>query len=162
MAAVIRPARAEDAGAVAALFNAINSLDGAPPPVTMTASHVVQHLLGADAWSILRVAEIDGIIAGFITASPAYDSGRAAGCFIIVDLYVRPDHRRRGIARALMAAMAAQGRRMGAGCLWWGVDDGDDEATAFYLALGSEVEDHFTGRILVGAPFDTLAAEAEP
>ncbi len=158
---MIRSARAEDAREVAALCNAINSLDGSPPLVTMTAAHVVQHLLGPSPWSVLRVAEIDGVVAGFITASPAYDSARAAGCYIIVDLYVRPDYRRRGIARALMAAIAAEGRRQGAGCLWWGVDDGDDEASAFYTALGAAVEEHFTGRILVGVPFDTLAAEAE-
>ena len=158
---MIRAARGEDAGQVAALFNAINSLDGTPPPVAMTAAHVTQHLLGPDPWSLLRVAEADGVIAGFITASPAYDSERAAGCFIIVDLYVRPDFRRRGIARALMAAIAAEGRRRGAGCLWWGVDDGDEEATAFYIAIGAGVEDHFTGRILIGAAYDTLAAEAE-
>jgi GNAT superfamily N-acetyltransferase len=158
---MIRPARHEDADQVAALFNAINSLDGTPPPVTMTAAHVGQHLLGPHPWSLLRVAEIEDVIAGFITASPAYDSERAAGCYIVVDLYVRPDFRRRGIARALMAALAAEGRRNGAGCLWWGVDDGDDEATAFYISLGATVEDHFEGRILVGAAFDTLAAEAE-
>lgn len=159
---MIRPARIEDAAQVAALFNAINSLGNAPPPVTMTAAHVVQHLLGPNPWSLLRVAEAEGVIAGFITASPAYDSERAAGCYIVVDLYVRPDFRRRGIARALMAAMAAEGQRHGAGCLWWGVDDGDDEATAFYISLGATVEDHFEGRILVGTAYATLAAEAKP
>ncbi|MBR0652859.1 GNAT family N-acetyltransferase [Roseomonas terrae] len=159
---MIRPGCIEDAGQLAALFNAINSLDGNPLPVTMTATHVEQHLLGPSPWSLLRVAEIDGVVAGFITASPAYDSARAAGCYIVIDLYVHPDFRRRGVARALMAAMAAEGRRNGAGCLWWGVDDGDDEATAFYISLGATVEDHFEGRILVGAAYDTLAAEAEP
>lgn len=159
---MIRPARPEDAEQVAALFNAINSLDGTPPPVTMTGAHVAQHLLGPSPWSLLRVAEADGVVAGFVTASPAYDSARAAGCFIVVDLYVRPDFRRRGIGRALMAAIAAEGRRRGAACLWWGVDDGDEEATAFYISLGAEVEDHFHGRILTGAAYDTLAAEATP
>ncbi len=159
---MIRAAHMDDAAEVAALFNAINSLDGTPPAVTMTPAHVVEHLLGPHPWSILRIAEVEGTVAGFITASPAYDSERAAGAYIIVDLYVRPDFRRRGIARALMAAMAAQARSEGARCLWWGVDDGDDEATAFYISLGAEVEDHFHGRILTGAAYDTLAAEAAP
>jgi len=159
-APVIRAARIEEAEEIAALFNAINSLDGGGPIVTMTGAHVRRHLLGAQPLSTLRVAELDGRLAGFITANIVYDSARAAGGCIVVDLYVRPEHRRRGVGRALMAAMAAEARRDGAACLWWGVDDGDDEATAFYVALGSTVEEHFTGRILAGAAFDTLAAEA--
>ena len=157
----IRAARPEEAEEVAHLFNAINSLDGTPPIVTMTAAHVARHLLGPSPWSILRVAEADGTLAGFITASPVYDSERAAGGYIVVDLYVRPDFRRRGIGRALVAAMAAEARRAGAVCLWWGVDDGDDEAGAFYAALGADSEGRFEGRILTGAACDFLAAEAE-
>ena len=161
MTTTIRPARIEDADQVAALFNAINSLDGAPPPVTMTGADVVRDLLGPRPWSFLLIAVEADTVTGFVTASPAYDSARAAGAYIVVDLYVRPDFRRRGIARALMAALAAEARRNGAGCLWWGVDDGDDEATAFYISLGAEVEDHFEGRILIGRAYDTLAAEAD-
>ena len=160
--ATIRPASIAEAEEVARLFNAINSLDGTPPLVTMTAAHVVQHLLGPGPWSVLRVAEAEGTLAGFVTASPVYDSERAAGGYIIVDLYVRPDFRRRGIGRALVAAMAAHARRAGAVCLWWGVDEGDDTATAFYNALGADAEGRFEGRILTGAACETLAAEAEP
>lgn len=159
--AAIRPARPEEAEEVAHLFNAINSLDGTPPLVTMTGAQVVRHLLGPDPLSILRVAEAGGTLAGFVTASPVFDSERAAGGFIVLDLYVRPDFRRRGIGRALIAAMAAQARRAGAVCLWWGVDEGDDAATAFYNAIGADSEGRFEGRILTGAACETLAAEAE-
>jgi GNAT superfamily N-acetyltransferase len=157
---VIRPAREDEAAAVATLFNAINSLDGGGPVVTMTGAHVRRHLLGPQPLSLLRVAEADGVLAGFVTGNIVFDSTRAAGGCIVVDLYVRPDFRRRGIGRALMAALAAETRAAGAVCLWWGVDDGDDDATAFYTAIGAAIEDHFAGHILVGASFDTLAAEA--
>jgi GNAT superfamily N-acetyltransferase len=157
---VIRPARDEEAEAVATLFNAINSLDGGGPVVTMTGAHVRRHLLGPQPLSLLRVAEADSVLAGFVTGNIVFGSTRAAGGCIVVDLYVRPDFRRRGIGRALMAALAAETRAAGAVCLWWGVDDGDDDATAFYTAIGAAIEDHFAGHILVGAAFDTLAAEA--
>jgi GNAT superfamily N-acetyltransferase len=159
---VIRPAREDEANEVAALFNAINSLDGAGPVVTMTGAHVRRHLLGPRPLSTLRVAESEGRLAGFITGNIVFDSTRAAGGCIVVDLFVRPECRRRGIARALMAAMAAEARRDGAVCLWWGVDDGDDEASAFYTAIGAVIEDHFHGRLLDGAAYETLADEAAP
>ncbi len=140
----VRAARWEEAEAVAALFNAINSLDG-PLLVPMTAEAVRRDLLGPEPWATLLVADIDGEVVGFVTGSPLYDSERAAGGFILIDIYVRPEARRRG-----------------AGCLWWGVDEGDDEALRFYHAIGAESEGPFTGQILVGPPFDCLAAEAEP
>ncbi len=159
---MIRTARPTEADDVAAMFNAINSLDGSGPVVPMTGAHVRRHLLGAHPLSMLRVAEAGGVLAGFVTGNIVFDSTRAAGGCIVVDLFVRPEYRRRGIARALMAALAAETRAAGAVCLWWGVDDGDDEASAFYDAIGAVIEDHFTGRLLAGAAYDTLAAEATP
>jgi GNAT superfamily N-acetyltransferase len=156
----VRRPRDGDADQVAALFNGINSIGRDAPPVTMTAEHVRRHLLGTDPWAVLLVGELNGAVAGFITASPAYDSERAAGCFIVVDLYVAPAARRHGLGRALMAAMAAEARRRDAGCLWWGVDDGDDDAFAFYRAIGAEAAEHFTGMILIDRAFAALADAA--
>ena len=44
--------------------------------------------------------------------------------------------------------------------MWWGVDEGDEEAMLFYRAIGAEPEGPFTGEILVGPAFERLAAEA--
>ena len=43
----VRAARTEDAQAVAALFNALNTMDSPPPPVAMTEDAVRRDLLGA-------------------------------------------------------------------------------------------------------------------
>lgn len=156
----VRRARGDETATVAALFNAINSLGRDVPPVTMTAEHVRRHLLGADPWAVLLVGTLDGVVQGFVTASPTYDSEHAQGCFIVVDLYVAPEARRHGLGRALMAGIAAEARRRDAGCLWWGVDDGDDEAFAFYRAIGAEVQEHFSGMILIDHAFTSLADAA--
>jgi len=60
---VIRPARAEDAEAVAALVNAINAL-GPGAAQAMTPAIVRRDLIGAQPKAILRVAEEDGRGAG--------------------------------------------------------------------------------------------------
>ncbi len=158
--AVARPARPEDADAVAALINAINSLDGHVPPVPMTAAIVRRDLLGPVPRAVLLVAEHAGIVAGFATGGLIYDAERAADAMMLLDLYVEPQARRRGLGRALMAGLAAEAERRGAACLWWGVDDGDDDATEFYRAIGAEAAEHFTGHLLDGAAMRRLAEEA--
>jgi len=158
-AVAIRPARWEEADQVARLCNAINSLDGDAPEVAATAETVRRDLLGPRPWSTLLVAARSDRLVGFVTGSRVHDSGRSAGCYMVVDLYVDPAFRRRGIARALMAALAELARGDGAESLWWGVDDGDDEAKEFYQAIGARPEEHFTGNLLTRGAFDRLAAE---
>ena len=157
----MRPVRPEEAGVVADLFNAINSMDGPLPPVAMTTEAVRRDLLGPSPRAMLLVAELDGALVGFITGNAIYDSMRAADAFLLNDLYVAPDARRMGTGRALVARLAAVARERGAGCLWWGVDLGDDEAMRFYDALGADDEGGFTGRILVGPAFEALVRQGQ-
>lgn len=158
---MIRPGLRGDAEAVAALINAINSLDGTPPAMPMTAAVVERDLIGPQSRAILRVAECDGVVVGFATAGFIYDAERQADALMLLDLYVRPEARRRGVARALMARLAAEALERGAGCLWWGVDEGDEEAAAFYRAIGADSEGRFSGEILEGQALRRLAAEHE-
>lgn len=155
----VRPARADEADAVAALINAIDGLDGSAPAVPMTAAIVARDLLGPAPRAILLVAEGDGALAGFITGGLVYDAERAADAMMPLDLYVAPAARRRGHGRALVAGHAAEARRRGAACPWWGVDDGDDGALAFYHAIGAAAAEHVTGMILAGVALDGMAAE---
>jgi ribosomal protein S18 acetylase RimI-like enzyme len=154
----VRAATEADAPAVAALLNALNSEDGPPPARPMTAEVVRRDLLGPTPRAWLRLAELDGRVVGFATATAIYDAVRQADALMLLDLYVRPEARRRGVARALMAALAAEAQAQGAGCLWWGVDAGDDEAVAFYRAIGARSEGMFSGQILEGAALARLAA----
>lgn len=155
----IRGARTQDAERVAALVNAINSLDREAPALPMTPEVVRRDLLGARPKALLRLAELDGVVVGFATAGFVYDAERAADALMLLDLYVVPEARRRGAARGLMAALAAEAKRHGAGCLWWGVDAGDDDATLFYRAIGARSEGTFSGELLEGDALDRLARE---
>lgn len=156
----VRAARPEEAEAVAALINAINSLEGNFPRVPMSAAIIRRDLMGAAPLAWLLVAVEAHRLVGFATAGLVYDAERAAPCAMLLDLYVEPAARRRGHARALMAALAARGRAEGVGCLWWGVDDGDDDAMEFYRAIGAQSEGGFTGLLLEGGALQGLADEA--
>jgi GNAT superfamily N-acetyltransferase len=100
------------------------------------------------------------MVAGFATAGLIYDAERCAWALMLLDLFVAPEHRRNGLARGLMAALAAEALRQGAGCLWWGVDEGDDAATLFYRSIGARSEGRFSGEVLERAAMIRLAAEA--
>jgi GNAT superfamily N-acetyltransferase len=145
------PQPARDADQVAALFNAINSLGGTPPPVAMTAAHVAHR--SAEPWSLLRVAEAE---ASSPVSSPAARPmiRHAAGCMIVVDLMsarTAAGHRPRADGRPRRRRPTQRRQPL--------VGRGDDEAQAFYLPR-RRVEDHFEGRILIGAAYDTRC-EAE-
>jgi GNAT superfamily N-acetyltransferase len=126
----------------------------------MTPEVVRRDLIGPGARALLRTSEVDGAVAGFATAGAIYDAERQAEALMLLDLYVAPAARRRGAARALMAWLAAEAKRRGAGCLWWGVDEGDDDARQFYRAIGARSEGRFSGEILDGTALDRLAGEA--
>lgn len=155
---MIRAAEARDAAAVAALINALNSMDGPPPARPMTPEVVARDLLGPAPRAWLRVAEQGGAVIGFATATPIYDAKVHGEVMMLLDLYVAPEARRQGAARALMAALAAEAQARGIEAIWWGVDEGDDEATLFYRAIGAESEGRFSGEILEGAALARLAA----
>jgi GNAT superfamily N-acetyltransferase len=69
----------------------------------------------------------DGEVVGFATIAPAGDAAELA------DLFVDPDHRRRGAASQLTRAVAALARRGGA--RWLDVI-ANPHAAAFYTAVG--------------------------
>jgi GNAT superfamily N-acetyltransferase len=77
------------------------------------------------------------------------------------DLWVEPEFRRLGIARALFARLAAETLAEGGGRLGWNVLDWNAPAIATYDAMGAETLDDWTGRRLQGAALVRLAAEQD-
>lgn len=59
----------------------------------------------------------------------------------------------------MTAAMTAVAELRGASRLWWGVDEGNGMATAFWRAIGAKTEGRFSGEFLEGAALRRMAAE---
>lgn len=158
----VRPFEAGHAEAVAAMAAALNREEGQEPAAAPDAAELRASFLGAKPWGFLLVALPGGGApgpgpVGYATGHATYETEFAARGFYMGDLYVAPEHRRRGVGRALVAAMAAEARARGGRFLWWTALPGNAGAHRFYEALGGAGED-LRAFALADAAFDRLAA----
>jgi GNAT superfamily N-acetyltransferase len=73
------------------------------------------------------------------------------------DLYVRPDQRRSGLGRALVAELARICVTRGYARLEWSVLDWNAPARTFYASLGAAEQDEWTVNRLAGPALRALA-----
>jgi GNAT superfamily N-acetyltransferase len=111
-----------------------------------------------DAWRDLRkhvaeglgfVSEDDGRVTGFVFATVPHEHPDLCH---ITDLYVVPDARRGGVARALLRAVVEEVERRGVGNVGLDVLVDNDVALALYRRLGFAPLEYF-----LTVPRDTLA-----
>lgn len=119
--------------------------------VELLAAQLVEHGLAARREQVRR-----GIEVAFQTGAPllvALEGARGIGACLanriasvefggavlfIEELYVAPDARRRGVARALLSRLLADSRASGVRAVELEVDEGHEPARALYRSLGFE------------------------
>jgi GNAT superfamily N-acetyltransferase len=105
------------------------------------------------------IAEHGGVPAGYALFWPTYDTEWAARGSWLSDLYMLPQARRQGIARRLMAELAARTAAQGGRFLTWLVQTDNSRARAFYRTLATEWLESIPC-ICAGEKFQHLAASA--
>jgi ribosomal protein S18 acetylase RimI-like enzyme len=133
----VRRAGTADAHNLLALIAALNRDQGDPDGL-LTEQALARDLIGS---AIVIVAEApDRALIGYVTGHATYETGHAEKGVYVGDLFVAPAHRRQGIARALLAAMARAGHTQGARHLWLTAREANTAAHAFYRRLGAKGE----------------------
>lgn len=126
----IRDATVDDLHALRDVFRRASLHNDGDREVLLAHPETLQY---DDEWvtqGFVRVAVLDGRVAGFATVVPHGDRGE------LEDLFVAPELMRRGIARALVADAVARARADGMRA----VDViANEHAAAFYGAVGFEV-----------------------
>jgi enamine deaminase RidA (YjgF/YER057c/UK114 family)/GNAT superfamily N-acetyltransferase len=79
-----------------------------------------------------RVAVVDGRLAGILHATIHANTWSAAPVCYLEDLYVDADRRRHGVGRALIAALAEEGRQAGWRRIYWRTGTDNVTAQALY------------------------------
>ena len=132
-------AHLDDLADVAALFDAYRVFYEQPTDLE-AATHFIRERM-TQAQSTILLARRDGAPAGFTQLYPSYTSVGLARIWILNDLFVARDHRRHGVARALMDAAAEHARRAGAVRLVLETARDNTPAQHLYESLGYHVAD---------------------
>lgn len=154
----IRPLAEADLADVAAMIAALNAEEGYDPGKGPGAVDLRAALLGDRRRGEALVAEGAEGLLGYLTLHVSYETTYAAPGAYMGDLYVRPEARRRGVARALVAAAARHVREGGGNHLWWTALPRNAAGQAFYRAIGAEGEPLFAYALAKEA-FARLAGE---
>jgi GNAT superfamily N-acetyltransferase len=132
----------------------------------------LEHVLVADEESLGRalfgerpaaealIAEVDGETAGYALFYLTFSSFLAIQGVWLEDLFVRPAHRKVGVGKALLAAVAATLTERGGQRLEWSALDWNELALGFYRSLGAEQMSDWITHRLTGEALRALAGEA--
>jgi GNAT superfamily N-acetyltransferase len=134
---MIRPAAPADVPAIHALIRALALYEKLEHQVTGTADSLREHLFGARRYAEAIVAEEGGAVVGFALYFHNYSTFLARPGIYLEDLFVLPDHRRRGHGRALLGELARIAVERGCGRLEWSVLDWNEPALRFYASIGA-------------------------
>jgi GNAT superfamily N-acetyltransferase len=140
----IRPAGPEDAQTIASLVRELAVFVKHEHNARATPDDFKQHLFGRTPVAQAALAEIGDQAVGFALWFPTFSTFRGQPGLYVEDLYVRPEHRSRGIGKALLAAVAAQALERGCGRVEWSVLKWNTAAIGFYRSLGAQLLDEYT------------------
>ncbi len=90
------------------------------------------------------LAECEGTPVGFALFFQNFSTFRGQPGIYLEDLFVRPEHRGRGIGKALLARLARIAVDRDCGRFEWAVLDWNTPAMGFYRALGASPMDDWT------------------
>jgi diamine N-acetyltransferase len=106
------------------------------------------------------IAEWNGEPAGFAVWFVNFSTFAGRFGIYLEDLFVRPQHRRNGIGKALLAHLARECVENGWAQLQWAVLDWNTPSIEFYKTLGAVLMDEWTLCRITGPALDALAAKA--
>lgn len=126
--------------------------------VTATEEQLRTTLFGAQAGAEVLIAREGETALGFALFFRNYSTFLGKPGIYLEDLFVRPEHRKRGVGRALLRHIARLAVERGYGRFEWSVLDWNEPALRFYRSLGARPMDEWTVYRLSGEALRDFAA----
>jgi len=160
----IRPATTSDIPAVHEMIGLLADYEKLAHLRVATEADLASALFGERPAAEVLVACKNGEPAAFALFFHNFSTFLGRRGLWLEDLFVRPEHRRQGCAKALLHALAGLARDRGCGRFEWAVLDWNASAIEFYQSLGATVLPDWRIVRVVGSALDTMAdggSEAE-
>jgi GNAT superfamily N-acetyltransferase len=154
---MIRYAEPRDVEAIVGLVHELATYERAPDEVQLTPGMLSEALFGASPAAFCHVAEVDGEVVGMALWFLNFSTWVGVHGIYLEDLYVRPQHRRLGLGRALLQTLAHVAVERDYGRLEWAVLDWNEPAIAFYQSIGAVAQDEWTVHRVSGRALRALA-----
>jgi GNAT superfamily N-acetyltransferase len=155
----IRPAERRDVPLVADLIRHLAKFEKLEHEVVLTDDLLAAGLFGARPYAETVIAEEDGKPIGFALFFHTFSTFLALPGIYLEDLFVLPDHRGRGVGRALLGHLAHLALERGCGRLEWAVLNWNQEAIRFYERLGARPNSEWTVYRVAGEALQALGRE---
>jgi GNAT superfamily N-acetyltransferase len=155
----VRPAGPDDAETLARLIRELAVYEQLEHEARATPESIRAHLFGPRPYAEAVIALAQGEPVGFALFFHNFSTFRGQPGIYLEDLFIRPDHRGRGLGKALLQTVAALAVERGCGRLEWAVLDWNEPAIGFYRGIGARPMDQWT---LYRLDDDALARLGKP
>lgn len=159
MTEVIRAVRAGDEVELTAMIHELAEFEHAAADCTVTETQLRDALFGQQPTVYGHIVEVDGQAAGGALWFRNFSTWDGVAGIYLEDLFVRPQFRRRGLARKLLAALARECVEQGYTRLSWAVLDWNVNAIALYDRVGGRPQSEWITYRVSGPELSDLAAE---
>ena len=158
----LRPATPADVPQILAFIRDLATYEREPDAVHATEADLLRDGFGSTKrfdCIIADIAEADTTIpAGFALYFHNYSTWRGHAGIYLEDLYVSPEHRGKGIGKALLPRVAAIAVAEGCPRYEWAVLDWNQPSIDFYHSLGAVMKSEWKGMQVSGHALTALAA----
>ncbi|MGD9947630.1 MAG: N-acetyltransferase family protein [Desulfobulbus sp.] len=130
----VRPARQEDLEQLVELLRLLFSIEEDFSADTAKQHHGLKLMLNNGQARVL-VAEVDGQVLGICTGQLVISTAEGGPSVLVEDMAIFPDHRGKGVGRALLAALTAWAKEQGATRMQLLADKYNQPALGYYQHL---------------------------
>ena len=136
---LLRAAEPRDVAAIVGLIRELADFERLTHLLRVTPETLQPHLFGDRPVVESVVGEVDGEVVAFALFFTNFSTFLAKPGLYLEDLYVQPEHRGRGLGRALLEHLGALAVQRDYGRFEWSVLDWNEHAIRFYKAMGATV-----------------------
>ena len=146
-----------DVGEILQLIRDLAAYEREPDAAVATEADILRDGFSDHPHFKVVMAEWDGKVAGFAFYFYNYSTWQGRPGLYLEDLFVRPEHRGRGIGKALLVHLAGVALREGCTRYQWQVLDWNVDAIGFYERLGARPQSDWTVYRVTDAALTRLA-----